>query len=110
MQNVILTQLSIQELKDLFKESMREALQERSPAEPAPSALLSFTEATHFLKIAGPTLYGYTSRRKIPFLKKGKKLYFRRSDLEDWLQSGRRKTVEEIAAEAGTFTLKNLKK
>ena len=43
------------------------------------------------------TLYKLAHWRKIPHAKVGGRLYFRRSELEAWLDSGRRATAEEIA-------------
>src|SRR5688572_4881882 len=45
--------------------------------------------------LAKPTLYSLISARKIPY-KKEKRLYFKRKELENWIESGRRKTVLEI--------------
>ncbi len=109
MDKFILSPITLPELQDLIKASIREALGEQAPAQTQADTLLSLSEAALFLKIAEATLYGYTSARKIPFLKKGKKLYFRRAELEAWLQSGRRKTVSEIEKEAATFTSKKRK-
>ena len=58
--------------------------------------LLSLQDAAIFLGLAPQTIYGYTAKRMIPFIKKGKKLYFKRSDLEEWLNEGKNKTVAEI--------------
>lgn len=55
-------------------------------------------------KITGkavPTIYDLVSKRKIPHSKQGKKLYFSKKDLLDWIQSGRRKTVAEITEQIG---------
>ena len=59
----------------------------------------SLVQAAEFLKLAKQTLYGFTSKRKIPFIKKGKKLYFKVSDLEKWLETGRKKSKSEIIDE-----------
>jgi excisionase family DNA binding protein len=53
-------------------------------------------KACLFLNLAKPTLHALTSKRKIPFIKKGKKLYFKKMDLEEWLNEGKKKTVSEI--------------
>ena len=45
------------------------------------------------------TIYKKTHRREIPHRHVGGRLYFRRSELEAWLDSGRRPTAEEIAHE-----------
>lgn len=57
---------------------------------------LNVDQAAKFLNLAKQTLYGLTSNREIPFFKKGKKLYFRQSELKNWLLSGRKATKEEI--------------
>jgi len=46
------------------------------------------------------------SERKIPHSKRGKKLYFSRRELKEWLTEGKRKTQDEIADEAANFDLK----
>lgn len=62
--------------------------------------ILTIEEACAYLNLAKATLYGMTSRNEIPFLKKSRKIYFRQSDLEQYLLDGRRKTKNEIAADA----------
>ncbi len=42
------------------------------------------------------TLYGKVQRREIPFSRKGKRLAFRQSEIDVWLQSGRVKTTAEL--------------
>ena len=56
--------------------------------------------------LAKPTIYGLVSERKIPHSKRGKKLYFSRQELLIWLTNGKRKTRDEIAAEAVNFDVK----
>lgn len=47
--------------------------------------LLSISQAAGYLNLAKQTLYGFTSKGKIPHLKRGKKLYFKRSELNKWI-------------------------
>jgi excisionase family DNA binding protein len=56
--------------------------------------------------LAKPTIYSLVSTRKIPHSKRGKKLYFSRKELLEWLTTGKRKTKDEIAIEAANFDLK----
>lgn len=49
------------------------------------------------------TFYGYVSRREIPFHKKGKKLTFLKSEIDEWIKTGRKKTSSEIESEAHTY-------
>lgn len=60
---------------------------------------LTFKQATQFLRISASQLYKLTCKRIIPAFKPGGKiLYFKRSDLENWMLSNRRKTTKEQTA------------
>ncbi len=53
--------------------------------------------------LAKPTIYGLVSERKIPHSKQGKRLYFSRQELTDWLKQGKWKTQAEIKIEAENY-------
>ena len=57
------------------------------------------SEIAKYLDLSLSTIYGLVSRREIPHQKRGKRLYFLKSEIDTWLAQGRRKTVEEIAAD-----------
>jgi excisionase family DNA binding protein len=58
-------------------------------------------EASVYTGISKSTLYKLTSRGKIPYSQPGNKLiWFKKSDLDDFMLSNRRATTEEIQAEA----------
>lgn len=71
--------------------------------------LLSISEAAAFLKLSVPTMYGYVHRCSIPYSKKGKRLYFMKGELENWIKSGRRKTLAEIEGQDISLMLKSRK-
>lgn len=50
-----------------------------------------------------PTLYGYVQRNEIPYNKKGNRLYFFKSDIIEWIKTGKQKTLKELASEADNF-------
>ena len=54
-------------------------------------------------KRAKTTFYAYVKRRQIPFHKRGKKIIFLRSEIDNWLKHGRQKTDTEISAEAENY-------
>ena len=58
--------------------------------------IIGMEAAMQITRLARPTIYSLASRRKIPHYKKGKFLYFKRKELEDWIGVGKRKTMEEI--------------
>jgi excisionase family DNA binding protein len=68
--------------------------------------LISVKEAAEFLQLAVPTVYSMTSTHKIPFRKRGKKLYFRQSELEAWLEAGKKKSKAELDEEAEEHIIK----
>lgn len=57
------------------------------PTEPIPEKeILNIVEACRLLNLARPTMYTLTSKARIPHFKRGKKLYFRRSELVEWIE------------------------
>ena len=74
--------------------------------QPESDQLLTIQEAGELIKLSVPTLYGYVSRNEIPFSKKGKRLYFSKQELTDWIKTGRKKTIAEINSEANTYLKK----
>lgn len=68
--------------------------------------LFTIQQTAEFLSLAVPTIYGLVSRNEIPYSKKGKRLYFSKQELLDWVKSGRNKTKAEISAEADNYLSK----
>lgn len=64
---------------------------------------LSISEAAEFLNLAKSTLYIKVCRMEIPVHKKGKRLYFDRAELHQWIKNSRRKTSDELHAEADQY-------
>ena len=70
------------------------ALKKASPSDA--KEILNVTEAADLTGLARQTLYGMTSQRTIPFFKRGKRILFKRSELEQWLLENRQQTISEI--------------
>jgi len=60
--------------------------------------LLTIAQAAELLSLTTPTLYGLVHKRTIPFSKKSKRLYFSKTELTEWVKSGRKKTIAECQA------------
>lgn len=70
--------------------------------------VLNFNEAAIYLEVSHSHLYKLTSTGKIPSYKpNGKKLYFNREELNEWLLSNRQASIAEIEEEAQSFQLKS---
>jgi excisionase family DNA binding protein len=65
--------------------------------------LLTVQQVAEMLCLTVPTLYGFTQRNEIPFSKRGKRLYFSKQEIINWIKEGRRKTVKEIAENPEQF-------
>ena len=65
--------------------------------------VLNLSEAAIYMAVSASYLYKLTAARKIEhFCPEGKKLYFNRLHLDDWLQRNRQATTTEIENEAIT--------
>ncbi|PVY40850.1 helix-turn-helix domain-containing protein [Pontibacter virosus] len=65
--------------------------------------MFTVAQAAAFLKISVGTVYLKVSSREIPVNKRGKRLYFYKSELEEWVKGGRKKTVSELQQEAQQY-------
>jgi len=73
--------------------------------------VLTSTESADYLDISESQLYKLTSTDAIPYYKPGgKKLYFRRSELDAWILENRHTTRSEIAAQADMYLKNNTKR
>ena len=69
--------------------------------------IFNFNDACTFLNYSKSYLYKLTYSRQIEHYKpNGKKIYFKRSDLEAWLLRNRVKTADEIEQEAIDYSMK----
>lgn len=68
--------------------------------------VLTSDEAAKYIGISKSYLYKLTMRQQIPFFKPmGKMCYFNRLEIEEWLQSNRVSTTDEIAGKAQTYCM-----
>ncbi|WP_413998144.1 helix-turn-helix domain-containing protein [Flavobacterium sp. W1B] len=61
--------------------------------------LLTIKGASKLLNLSIATIYTKVCKNEIPVNKQGKRLYFYRVELLDWIKSGRIKTIAEIQQE-----------
>lgn len=58
-----------------------------------------------YLDISVSTIYQLTCKKEIPYCKKGKRLYFNKKEINEWICQGRMKTIYEIEQEAQKYIL-----
>lgn len=62
-------------------------------------SFIDFKEACNFLGISASCLYKYRMNNIIPYYKTGKKLYFKKEELENWLNQRKVRSNDELAEE-----------
>ncbi|MBF2707749.1 helix-turn-helix domain-containing protein [Flavobacterium soyangense] len=73
--------------------------------------VLNLNEACSYLDISASHLYKMTSQKLIPhFCPQGKKLYFNRTQLDEWLQRNRQDSADEIETMAANYLLTHKRK
>lgn len=73
--------------------------------------VLNFNETCQYLNVSQSHLYKLTSTKQVPhFCPQGKKLYFKRTELDIWLQRNRQSSTEDIETQATNYLIKNKRK
>ncbi|WP_434036806.1 helix-turn-helix domain-containing protein [Formosa sp. 4Alg 33] len=65
--------------------------------------LKNIDEISLFTGYTKKTIYGYCQKKQIPHYKKNGRLFFFKSEIIDWIQSGKQKTIAEIEVENDDF-------
>lgn len=69
--------------------------------------VLNFTETCRYLDLSESHLYKLTSQKQIPhYCPQGKRLYFRRDELDAWLQRNKQASSQEIDREASDYIIR----
>jgi excisionase family DNA binding protein len=104
----ILISMSKSDFQDLITESLSVCLKKQSVLQHEHSTkdnedLLNVQQAASLVSLSVPTIYGLVSRSEIPAFKKGKRLYFSKQELTEWIKAGRRRTLEQFKSETDAF-------
>jgi len=66
--------------------------------------------AAEFMGISKSTIYGLTHSGQIPHYKRGKRLYFKSEEIEEWITENRGYNQKEIEAKANEYITRNPRK
>lgn len=105
---MVIIQLTVPELQGLFRKEIEDYFSKdanRSTSENKEDQWFNLDEYCEYNpnKPKRSTVYGQVAEQKIPHHKRGKRIYFLKSEIDDWLKAGRKKTTEEIKAEAAQY-------
>lgn len=72
----------------------------------ADKQIMDINQLAEYLKCSKSSLYKDTASRKIPHFKRGKRVYFKKTEIDEWVTQLRIKTTDEIDLEATTYIIK----
>ena len=95
------------ELHNMITSALREVIEalphpQAVNAEPT-DKLLNIREAAEFLSLTVPTMYSKVSKGELPVMKKSKRLYFSKTELTEYVKTGRKLSNNEVDAEAEKY-------
>lgn len=96
--------MAVQEISERLERI--EMLLERS-VNSTPKEVMTIEEASKYLDFKPSYLYRLTSSNKIPFYKPGHKVFFKRSELDEWVFKHRESTHDEIEKRALNYLVNN---
>jgi excisionase family DNA binding protein len=98
MTGLIMTTIEKNEFTNIVQEAVQSALStlQLQKEQPPEEDLMTVKDVCNWLDMEPSTLYQKTHYKEIPYIKKGKRLYFSRAELKNWLSEGKKHTrVEE---------------
>lgn len=69
--------------------------------------LLTVEEVADYLNYAKASIYGLVHKKDLPYIKTGKKILFKKKDIDSWIEDRKVKTKSEIKKMADDYILKN---
>jgi excisionase family DNA binding protein len=97
------------ELKALIKECLEEVFEPFLKDLKPERDLVDLNEITRYLNLSKSHIYKLSSKNEIPYRKFGKRLFFSKKELDEWIlsSSSHHRTTEDMANE---YLLKNKRK
>ena len=86
--------------------SIEQLLIQLNKSGPESDTILTVEEAAELLDLSVATIYSLISKGELPVMKRSKRCYFSKLELIADIKKGRRKTNEEIEAEAVDYLMK----
>ncbi len=81
------------QVQQMLENIERILLKKEVENKPVSDNLLSIQQASELVNLSVNTLYALVSKQEIPHYKKRRRLYFNKTELVNWVQTGRRKAI-----------------
>ena len=107
----IFTQLSTEALTEIVEQAVQQALcrYQSATGDSSVPELMTMEEACEYLGISQSHGYKLTSKGVLPHYKPGKRLYFKKSELDAWINSHRADDTSSIEQSVQQHLTKNRK-
>lgn len=110
MNNIVLSTRNIDDfISDLANEVVKKIdlwKTKPQPQDQPQDQLLTVEQTAKFLNLTIPTIYSKVSRKELPVMKQGKRLYFSKFELIEYLKRGKKLSNYEIEQEANKYLTK----
>ena len=105
MENILTFEKLPSEVANLRNEvkEIKALILQKQELQPAQENPININELSDLIGKTVPTIYGYCQRNEIPYNKKGNRLYFFKSQIIEWVKTGKQKTLKELQAEADAY-------
>lgn len=94
----------IKVLAEQITENIKKAITSSEPS--TDDAYMNIDETAKLINLAKSSVYGLVHQKKIPFHKVGKKLYFSKEAILQWIENGKQNTKSDIEAKADEYLMK----
>jgi len=100
---------SILERLNIIENLIRNVKKDDPIVSSSASEIFNINQAAIYLGVAKSTVYKMTSNRLIPHSKITKRIYFKRNEIDEWINKHKIKTNVEIEQEADEYLLRKKK-
>lgn len=87
--------------------SIENAIEKLNTVSNTDDDFMNIEQVASFIGLSKATIYGLTHERSIPHFKTGKRLYFKKSDIVNWITSTKIRTKQELNERADNYLSKN---
>lgn len=88
--------------------SIEKAIEKLNTKSNSDDDFMNTEQVAGFVGLSKATIYGLTHQHKIPFFKVGNRLYFKKSEIVNWITSTKVNTQQEIEQMANEYIYKTL--
>lgn len=106
MEKIILISISEATIKNIVEDAVKQALHEskvKLSSNQNVKRILTFAEGCAYAGFSKSHGYKLTSQGKIPHSKRGKRIYFEKDVLDDWLLANKVKDTSQLLDEADNY-------